>query len=113
MTTNTRERQARVADLWQRRPDWTEAEVIAELDDQLALEQQQQDAIDARTAVLAASLDSMMACVVCGANAMGKGLCPDCSRVRRLVEDERALATPVDGQDRRALVEAWLARTGS
>jgi hypothetical protein len=107
--TDTRDRLARISALWERRPDWSEAQVRAQVDDELAAEAAQQAELDRFSAEMGASLDAMLSCPACGQPA-ASGLCGDCSRVAQLIALERAAAKPANGQDRRQLVEQWMDR---
>jgi hypothetical protein len=110
---NTRERQARISALWERRPELKFDQVAAEVDAQMAAELMEQAEQEAKTRALTASFSRMFVCPCCGdGNTMGSrdGLCGPCGQTSSIIRAERAAEENVQGHRRRALVEAWLDR---
>jgi hypothetical protein len=112
--TNTAERARRVSDLWNRRPNMTEGEVIAQVDAQLAREAAEQAEQTARADALTASATALMfACAACGGSRMPSapdGLCGPCRSVNVLLAGEDAAAEQIGGRSRRELVATHRAR---
>ena len=109
---NTPERQHRIATAWGRHKTWTFEQVAAQVDADLAEEAEAQALRDEKTAALAASFASMLACKICGANSLGSGsgFCADCGRVVVTIRNERACAEQLNGHTRRQLVETYTDR---
>jgi len=101
-TTNTPERQRRIAEVWQRNQHLTEAEVHEAVDRQLAAEAVQQAEGQRWADEMAASAIALTACGVpgCGNGKTPRtGLCEAHSRVLYVIEAETAGAEPLpDGR---------------
>jgi hypothetical protein len=115
-TSDPRERQARIAALWQHRPDSDYETIAAEADAQLAAEAAERAEADARAREFGESLTAMAyTCAVCGQTrdpAARDALCEPCRRVVWQVRSERAAAEQVSGSTRRALAEQYVDSRG-
>jgi len=112
--TDQRDRQSRIAALWQTRPDSDYETVAAEADAQLAAEAAEQAKAEATARELSASLEAMaLTCPACGTSKTASAeLCPACGRVVGLVRAQRAGAEPVGDSTRAELVSAYIDARG-
>jgi hypothetical protein len=115
-TIDSRERQARIAALWQRRPDADLASVEAEVDAELEAEAAERAEADARSRELAESMNALaFQCASCGQTRSphaADALCNPCRRVVAQVRADRAAAETVGESTRLALALAYVDQRG-
>jgi hypothetical protein len=112
--TDSPARQARIAELWQRRPGVPRETIEAQVDEQLAAEEAVAAENAARAEEFAASaLGMMYVCAACrGTRSQyaADALCDSCRAVALVVQAERLFDEQIDGHSRRDLVEQYLAQ---
>jgi hypothetical protein len=111
--TAQRERQQRIATLWSTQPGASLSEVEAAVDQDIAQEEAAQAEGQRRADSFADSFARMTSCPVCGASAIGEGVCTNCRPVVAQLRAERLGTEIVEGlgRSRRELAELYLDRT--
>jgi hypothetical protein len=111
--TDNPEKARRIADLWTRRPQLSEADVIAQVDAELAAEAEQRAEREAELRELDASFDAMSRCACClvaTRTSVRDGFCNDCRPVVAELVTERRRNEVVKGRTRHELALAYLER---
>jgi len=115
-TSDQRERQSRIAALWQHKPDAPYEDIAAEADAQLADEAETQAEGEARAREFSESLTGLAyTCGCCGGTREPNArdaLCPACRPVVAQVRAERAAGEQVGDSTRRALAEQYVDSRG-